>query len=338
MLSKKNIVLKTLLDELNTEKLQPGEFIPSRNQLMRRFHCSRTVIECAVAELTAMGLLCGKQGKGTFVRMKPVHPAMDIRKVNVVSSYDAKSFRSPFSCLLLNPELMPMPVEVIPSGRAEEECETLCQSDAVTVYINPGYEQLSVMNFLKKRNIPQILINREFDGFDRIYTDTFSGFMEGLKKLDLLNDSPLALIALEPELSIPYQMPRLLAFYRALAERKLPPVPGNTVFIRRSEIKKGLEAAKKLFSSLPAKIAVVNSDLTAPVIDLARSLGLVAGKDYHLLAFEYLSFINGIPGVIMIRQRYDLFFEELKRFLEVCNTPGRPCFISRIPPEIHCPF
>jgi hypothetical protein len=192
------------------------------------------------------------------------------------------------------------------------------------------------MNFLKSRNIPQILINREFDGFDRIYTDAFAGFMEGLKQLELLNDSPLALIALEPELSIPYQTPRLLAFYRALAESRIPFATGNMVFIRRAEIEKGLEAAKKLFSSLPAKIAVVNSDLTAPMINLARSLGLTAGKDYHLLAFEYLSAIDGTPGVIMLRQRYDLFFEELKRFLEVCNTPGRSCFISQIPPEIHC--
>lgn len=335
MLSKKNTVLKILLDELNTGKLHPGEFIPSRNQLMRRFHCSRTVIESAIAGLTAMGLLAGRQGKGTFVRMKPSHPAMDIRKVNVVSPYDAKSFRSPLSCLLLNPELMPMPVEMIPVERAEAECETLCQSDAVTIHINPGYEQLSLMNFLKSRHIPQLLVNREFDGFDRIYTDTYSGFMSGLKMLDPAGDSPLALIALEPELVIPYQTPRLLAFYRALTGSGIPLSAANTVFIRRAEIEKGLEAAKKLFSSLPAKIAVINSDLTAPVMNLARSLNLAPGRDYHLLAFEYLSAIDGVPGVVMLRQRYDLFFEELKRFLGICNQPGRPCFISQIPPEVH---
>ena len=336
MLSKKDIVLKTLLDELNSGKLQPGDFIPSRNQLMRRFHCSRTVIEKAVARLTEMGRLAGRQGKGTIVRQAPEDQMQNIRRVNVISPYDAKSFRSPFSCLLLNPELMPVPVEMIPVGRAEAECENLCQSDALTVFINPGYGQLAVMNFLKSRQIPQLLINREFDGFDRIYTDTLSGFRQGLEKLNALSDAPLSLIALEPELQIPYQTPRLLSFYRALTESRTPFIPENTVFISQADIENGLKAAEKIFTRLPAKIAVVNSDLILPVINLAGTYGLVAGKDYYLLAFEYLTAVCNMPGVVMIRQRYDIFFEELKRFLALCNTPGRPVFISAVPPEICC--
>ena len=56
MLSKKDIVVSALHQEILSGKYACGTKIPSRTQLMRRFHCSRTVIERAVEELTAAGL------------------------------------------------------------------------------------------------------------------------------------------------------------------------------------------------------------------------------------------------------------------------------------------
>ena len=333
MLNKKDTVCAALLRELTGGTLPPGEFIPSRNQLMRRFHCSRTVIERAVAELTNLGYLSGRQGKGTIVT-SPENAPGKIRKINVVSPYEAKSFRSPFSCLLLDAADLTMPIETIASDRADGECETLCLLDSVSVFINPGFEQLPLMNYLKSRRIPLIVINREFNGFNRICTDVISGFKEGLKLLMTADDSRLSLISRTPSLNYPYQEQRLRCFYQVCAEYNLNVSPDSTLTAPFTEPQNDIAAAGKLFRNLPARICVLNSDLLLPLLQYAQNLRLQPGRDFQLLAFEYSANAAGIPGITMIRQRYDLFYQELLRFLDLCQKPGFKEFISVIPPEV----
>lgn len=333
MLNKKEIVVSTLKQDIYSGKYACGEKIPSRNQLMRRFHCSRTVIERAIDELTSGGLLCGRQGWGTFVCREP-EKKRQIRRLNVVSPYDAKSFRSPFTCLLLNSATLNIPLEVIPLDRAESEAELLCQHDSLTVFINPRYEQLSLMNHLKIRNIPLIVINREFDGFDRIYTDTLTGFRQAVSSMEKISDAPWAVISREVQLEYPYLSQRQLAFFRSATESGIAISPENILITGFQDIETDIRSAAKLFRQLPVKIAVLTVDLAIPLFNLANSMGLQCGKEYHLLIFEYHQQLAGIPGVVMIRQKYDEFYNELLRYLNIVTLPGKTPFIRAVPPEI----
>lgn len=333
MISKRAIVREILYREICEKRLLPGDKIPSRNQLMRRFHCSRTVVERALAELTAMGILSGRQGLGTFVTEFSFETG-NISRINVVSSYDAVSFRSALSCMLLNFNDLEIPLESIPADRAEAEMETLCTPGALAVYINPGFELLSLMNFLRIRNVPQIIINREFDGFDRICTDTLAGFREGIGYLQKVSDAPLSVVARQPHISIPFQTPRLLSFYRACAELGVPVREKNSFFFPKSVRDAEKVDFSEIFRVLPAKIAVCSYEFTLPLLGFARQNGLIPGKDFHLLAFEYTQELAKTENIALIRQKYDAFYDELLRYLPICHLKDRPEFVSVIPPEL----
>lgn len=51
---------------------KPGDLLPGEAELEQRFNVSRITIRRALDELVADGVLVRKQGKGTFVREKPI--------------------------------------------------------------------------------------------------------------------------------------------------------------------------------------------------------------------------------------------------------------------------
>jgi GntR family transcriptional regulator len=60
--------LKDLLEEqIASGSFQPGEMIPSENQLCKSYQISRTTVRQALNELVGSGVLVRTQGKGTFV-------------------------------------------------------------------------------------------------------------------------------------------------------------------------------------------------------------------------------------------------------------------------------
>lgn len=337
MLNKKTVVLNTLLREIHSGELSVGGYIPSRRQLMRRFQCSRTVVERAVAELTAMGFLAGYQGKGTVICASGKPGKAVIRKINVVAAYDAKSFRQSLACLLVNSSEFCVPVEFIPIENAEAEVNTLCQSDTLNVYINPGYNLLPLMNYLKDRNIPQLLVNREFDGFDRIYTEPAASFRQGLHFLQSCSDAPLAVISGEPGIKYPYQSLRMLNFYRVCCEAGITVAPENNFILPFADPEKNIAAVEKILRNRGVKIVVLNSEFSLPLVKFASARGLESGKDYHVLAFEYILALANIPGIAMIRQQYDVFYEELKRYMDIITYKRNRSFVSEVPAELILP-
>jgi GntR family transcriptional regulator len=60
-------LLNAILEIIKTENLQPGDALPSENQLCREFGVSRTVVRQTLAQLDNDGLVQRVKGKGTFV-------------------------------------------------------------------------------------------------------------------------------------------------------------------------------------------------------------------------------------------------------------------------------
>ncbi|MGH8898238.1 MAG: GntR family transcriptional regulator [Egibacteraceae bacterium] len=62
-------------DELRREilsgRLQPGQQLPSENELVARHRTTRSTVRKAIAQIRSEGLAITKQGKGAFVRTRP---------------------------------------------------------------------------------------------------------------------------------------------------------------------------------------------------------------------------------------------------------------------------
>lgn len=64
-------VKNDLYDEIENQ-MNPGDILPSEPELEKRFNVSRITIRRALDELVFEGIIVRKQGRGTFVREKPI--------------------------------------------------------------------------------------------------------------------------------------------------------------------------------------------------------------------------------------------------------------------------
>src|SRR5580698_209538 len=67
LLNRTGQLIDILRSEIGARKLQPGERLPTEQDLVARFQVSRTVVREAIASLRAEGLVITRQGAGAFV-------------------------------------------------------------------------------------------------------------------------------------------------------------------------------------------------------------------------------------------------------------------------------
>ena len=67
LLNRTGQLIDILRSEIRARKLQPGERLPTEQELVARFQVSRTVVREAIASLRAEGLVTTRQGAGAFV-------------------------------------------------------------------------------------------------------------------------------------------------------------------------------------------------------------------------------------------------------------------------------
>jgi GntR family transcriptional regulator len=70
--------LRTILTELVTSRLRPGDILPSERQLCADYGVSRITVREALGQLVSDGLLVRTQGKGTFVAHRPARSRLHI--------------------------------------------------------------------------------------------------------------------------------------------------------------------------------------------------------------------------------------------------------------------
>jgi GntR family transcriptional repressor for pyruvate dehydrogenase complex len=63
----KDVLIERLTDEIKRGALQPGEKLPTEQEMIAAFGVSRTVVREALAALRAEGLIVTRQGAGAFV-------------------------------------------------------------------------------------------------------------------------------------------------------------------------------------------------------------------------------------------------------------------------------
>ncbi len=70
--------LRSILTELVTTQLRPGDMLPSERQLCADYGVSRITVREALGSLVSDGLLVRSQGKGTFVAHRPARSPLHI--------------------------------------------------------------------------------------------------------------------------------------------------------------------------------------------------------------------------------------------------------------------
>lgn len=317
MLSKTSQVEEYLRNEIIQGKLPVGKKIPSRSQLCRRFQCSRTIVERAVDLLIRDGLLIGRKGSGTYVRNE--RPTGDrIRSLKILSDFWGTPKDNP-DLPSLNLDDLQISVEWIPAERGVMEMDSLCMPGTAVIAARPRIFQLPLLEKLQKRNIPVLLLNRDYDGFDYILTDPKSSIREGISWLLIEAGRDIAFVSCRPTVTRPYVAERILSFYESAIEFGAH-LRSDWCLSKTFEDFTGdvAEIGRTLFGSpqIPKGIFILNQEIALPVVNCGQGYGLTPGKDYKLLLFDYAQELAGYPGIAMMKQPELLYEKEIRRWLK----------------------
>ena len=336
MIRKSDLLQNRLLAELLEQKLKPGDPIPSRHQLCRRFGCSRTTVERAIRKLVESGYLCARQGAGTFVSNP--HPAGGIHTLYIIVDWERGPNLTDALREMLFPNIKPeIAIVGISSSELPAWFSKICLPGNAVLWVMPSMSSIHIMDYFADNRVPQLLVNRKYKDYNYVVTDSRNSIREGLSWLMIEAGREITLIAQEADTMHPYQYDRILAFFQCAVElgARLSP---DSIFIQNfKDIPQEVaEISSRIFiNPHPAKaIFILGSRLPVPFITAARSNHMTAGRDFHLLAFDYEENLRRYPGVCMMRQRFDLIYHEALRWLrEGYAADGRP-FHSSVRTEL----
>lgn len=295
--------------------------IPSRSQLCKKFNCSRTIVECAVRQLTLNGYLSGRQGSGTYVINRS--PAgQKINYLAILCDFDV-DHNSEIAMPSLNFEDMNISVKFLSINKIQTDFEKISIPGTAVICLRPDIGKIPFLEKLQKRNIPVLLLNRDYEGFDYIITDPHSSIREGVSWLLIESGRDIGFISRRPSLKRPYQAERILSFYEAAIEFGAHLNPEWCISKNfRNYTEDIAEVGQKLFGSQkhPSGLFVLDMDLVLPLVAYGQSYGLVPGKDYRLLTFDRIRELEHVRNIAMMKQP-ELFYEkEIRRWLNSLHT------------------
>ena len=338
MQTKTTLIEKYLLNAIERGEYMTGQPIPTRNQLAQMFHCSRTIVERAIASLSADGWLESGRGCRTIVRKELRRPT-SIKRLNVISQHDChRSISDVFCSFVADQDYFGIPVRWFPPDRAGIMASELCRQGSALIWMLPRYEDLELLYFLKARKVPILLLNRDYDDFDNIRTDQLGSIRESLSWLREVCHGTIAFLGFQASISRPYQQERIHATYLAAIElglRLSSDFCRNEKFLNfQSDLE---NVGMSFFQRMnPVKgIFIQNRELVFPLIMCARNYGLIHGKDYKLLTFDYFPELKNTPGVGMLNQTYSVFREISRTWLKSLNNPDRKPFEYLVKCEFH---
>ena len=130
MQTKTTLIEKYLLNAIERGEYMTGQPIPTRNQIAQMFHCSRTIVERAIASLSADGWLESGRGCRTIVRKELRRPT-SIKRLNVISQHDChRSISDVFCSFVADQDYFGIPVRWFPPDRAGIMASELCRQAA----------------------------------------------------------------------------------------------------------------------------------------------------------------------------------------------------------------
>ncbi len=324
-MSKKNAIAEYILERMQGGEIRTGGRIPSQSTLMRRFSCSRTTVVHAVEELRRRGFVEGRQGSGVFAQRTTPHSGIErIVAVNLLYS----SPNNPYSMLVqhLGDDL---PVLHVGASQVMTHHELLSRPNQAVIWMTPPETMLGQMEHLQKLGVPQLLINRDYAGFDAVWTDPAASLREGLAWLFIEGGRELAFITPPATRERPYLAGRIIAFYEScLTLHGHLSHESIFKFELRDIVTEIDPVTRAIFTrpDPPQAIFCMDFQYVLPFVICATGYGKELGRDYHLLTFDLVPGLEKRRGLAMMEQSFHLFRLEIENWLRTAGTAGAPPF------------
>lgn len=343
MITKAELIQNAIIADIESGRCREGEKIPSRNQLRKKFDCSRNTVERAVSFLLRQGWLEARQGRDTIVRKRnSTRKEGEIRHLYLISGSPTPLYEQDMKNVFFSEASLSIPVTVLNTAHLPLHSRRIRYSGGAVIWLMPGYEHLQQMDSFASLRIPQLLINRRFRHYSFVMTDCAAGIRNGITALLRSAGPDIAFIGWTENTFMPYQAERLRAFYEACLSPGIRLRPEH-VFCRdfRSPEEEMKEAAAAFFRSStagpsPRGIFILNIQLATPFLAAAEALGMFPGKDFQLLTFDTLPGPPR-PGICMLEQQYPEIYREALRWLNEGFASGEKAFESRIEPRLIIP-
>ena len=335
MLHKSAIIEDYLLKSIESGEFKVGDRLPSQNMLTRHFGCSRTTVLHALENMRRSGFISGVRGSGMFVQSRS--KTCGIQEILFIGENVTNLKQNPFLAFIVTMDTGGLPIRFISVQTALERNETLFHPGQAVIWGTPHPKLLMFMEHLRRRGLPQLLINREYGDLDAICTDPDESMREGVSWLMIEGGRDLALVSQSPSHSMPYIQERLLAFYENCFRLHANLRPDLIIKSDLTDFLPDAEAiGRTLFDrpSIPKSIFVMPPRLAMPLLMCATRYGKKAGRDFHMLVFDDIADLEGQPGIAFLRQPMHLFRHETENWIRLVTAGHTEQFRKRLKCEL----
>ncbi len=337
-MNKSQMLQDMILNEICSGRWKPGDPIPSRNQLCRKYKCSRNTVERAVAALKSRGCLVSNQGGSTRVapqtlRRSPQEPSELFIVSGSLHEHSERAIRE-----LFFPDLESgYNVRSIRESDLLRYIDTISQPGSAVIWVMPAISSLWFMAYLERANVPQLLINRCYLHYNFAGTDTALSIRTGLQWLRKIAGRDCAVVSGCADLAMPYLSERLIAFYEAAAALDMTPHSERILVKPILDLPAQVsEIGSRIFNGThgPRGIVIPDSRLTVPLVTVGHMYGRTPGRDYFLLTYDFHPELCKYDGIGMLRQQNEKLYLESQRWLREGYAEKRSVFRSSIPAEL----
>lgn len=321
MLSKTAVIQQYLLEGIKAGHYKNEGKLPSQIQVMRHFNCSRTTVLRAFNNLKKDGLIQGQRGSGTFINhASNVHA---IQEVIVIGENKINSPMFPFSEMLFSVNMGNLPIRWIDKVFAEANAENFFHRGQAVIWLLPTLKNFQLLDYLKARNIPQLIINRKFEDYDYIAMDPKTSLRNGLSWLLIESGRDIGFITREPNMLFPYMGERIMAFYETCLELHANLASEAIAMGTFDNIISDIDEIGRRFFDRPDPIKgifVMEYGLVLPIVLCAKKYNIQLGKNLHILTFDFVQELQGQPGLAQMMQPYYLFKQNIEDWLRLIKN------------------
>ncbi len=334
-------VIHYILQKIQSGEYQAGDCIQSQSILTRKLNCSRTTVERAMKRLIRSGVLEGKRGSGTFVRNPVGLSNSSVNEVVVIAGQLDHLQRSSFSAMFIGMDSNGLPVRWLTAEQAYSNIAELYKNKPAVIAYMPDPPMLMLLNKLQSLNIPILLINRTYAGFDYVTTDTESSLRAGISWLQgkAGAGANAALVSAIPDQMRPYIAERIIAAYEICMELNFTIQPEH--IIKRDFEREGKVAyefiADTLFRRSRKNLAIIvpNCELAEKCMEIAHQCNKQSGKDFFLLTFDSIRSEHGTYGTGVMVQQHAMFRPRIEQWLRQIISGDCSFFAAKIKTRLY---
>jgi len=303
-----------IVAQIGRGDLKPGDRLPSRPELERRFRCARATVDKALGALKSDGLIRTEFGRGTFVAERRPRKTGTGRAVVVIPRkspeikndiYVFSIYRELARGLSGRDRGTHLTVEE-PHTPAGPDAEAL-RTASVVYWVRPSPGAASMLRFLADEGVPQVLLNRDYGEYPCVCTDAAGGQRAAVARLAKLGHRRIGYVHLPVNPLRAFDSDRMIGFLEGVHAAGLAPDAAPRLEIPQGRGGTTESAITKWLRSDAAPSAVVfSSSIAGAFVRAAGAAGLRIPDDISVLTVDEVHDPNHLFGMRFTCQRQRL--------------------------------